>query len=376
MLQFQLSAIAKWFLQFGFPSLCLLVFGANSWSAPMGTAYVANTGSDTISILSLTANSVVNTVSVGDAPRYVAFTPNGSRAYVTNMNSDSVSVIDTALQSVIDTINVGDQPEQIVVTRNGLRAYVANSNSASVSVIDVPTNTVIDTLTTAANPASLALHPTRDELWIGMTTVGTQIEARSLADHSILGTATSLSRIFAGTDLAFWPDGSMAIGSEGCGFCGRFHKISGDIVAGTISPIQQDILFDNLGGARGVAVNPNPLTDVGYLAKIGQNGGASRVVELGGAGRTYFSGDPREMAVSEDGAFVFLTQLTQGGANPGSVAVIDAATFANVTTIPVGLVPHGIAIQPVPEPTTIVSLAMGLVAALCIVRRDRTRVQP
>src|SRR5262245_25891622 len=108
-----------------------------AWAAPFGTAYVANTNGDTVSVVSLTTQSVVNTIPVGDAPRYIAFTPNGSRAYVTNSGSDSVSVINTALQSVIGTINVGDAPEQIVVTNDGLRAYVANSNSASISVIDV-----------------------------------------------------------------------------------------------------------------------------------------------------------------------------------------------------------------------------------------------
>jgi DNA-binding beta-propeller fold protein YncE len=78
----------------------------------------------------------------------------------------------------------------------------------------------------------------------------------------------------------------------------------------------------------------NPVTDVAYLAKLGQNGGQNRVVEFGGAGRTLLVGDPRELVVSRDGEYVYLTQLTQGGANPGSVAVIDANTFAVVNTIP------------------------------------------
>src|SRR5690606_31581481 len=104
---------------------------------------------------------------------------------------------------VISTISVGDTPEQIVVTRDGTRAYVANSNSASISVIDLASNTVIDTLTTATNPFSLALHPIRDELWIGLTDVGTQLEARSLTDHSLLGTASSFTRILASGGPAF-----------------------------------------------------------------------------------------------------------------------------------------------------------------------------
>jgi YVTN family beta-propeller protein len=305
-----------------------------------GTVYVANSGSDTVSIVSLSALHVVNTISVGENPRYVAFNPNGTRAYVTNSGSDSVSVIDTSLQTVVSTINVGGHPEQIVVTRDGTRAYVANSSASSVSVIDLVTNSIVDTLTTAVSPTTLALHPIRDELWIGFADTGTLLEARSLSDHSVLGTATGFSRIYASGDLAFWPDGDAALGSENCGVCGRFHKVSGDLMGTTITAIENDILYDNQGAARGVAINP--ITDVAYLAKLGQNGGANRIVEFGGAGRTLLTGNPFEMEVSADGAFLFLTQ------GDGSIAVIDTATFSIVDTIPVGMRPHGFAIQPLP----------------------------
>jgi YVTN family beta-propeller protein len=342
-------------------AVALLPCSSGSGAAPSGTAYVANTSSDTISVVNLTSQSVVNTIPVGDGPRYVAFAPNGSRAYVTNSNSDSISIIDTTLQMAIGTINVGDVPEQIVITDDGQRAYVANSNSASISVIDLSTN-IVNTFATAPNPFSLALHPTRDELWIGFNSGGTVIDARSLSNHSSLGTATSLSRAYASGGLAIWPDGSMAIGSEVCGFCGRFHKISGNIGVNTISPLQQDILFDDQGSARGVAINP--ISEVAYLAKLGQNGGSNRVVEFGGAGRTLFSGDPRELLASSDGQYVYLTQLTSGGGNPGSVAIIDANTFSIVNTIPVGLAPHGIAIRPIPEPVSLALAAMACAAIL------------
>ena len=57
---------------------------------------------------------------------------------------------------------------------------------------------------------------------------------------------------------------------------------------------------------------------------------------------------------------MYLTELTNGLGNPGSVAIIDATTFSIVNAIPVGLVPHGIAIQPVPEASS-----LGLAAIAC-----------
>ncbi|MFO0788404.1 MAG: hypothetical protein U0805_03035 [Pirellulales bacterium] len=307
-------------------------------TSQVGVAYVANTGSDSVSIISLPTQSVVNTISVGDEPRYVAFNRSGSRAYVTNMGSDTVSVIDTAAQTVVNTIHVGDQPDQIVIINDGQRAYVANYNSASISVIDLATNTV-SSFGTPPNPSSLAIHPTRDELWIGFspTSGNTVLEARSLADHSVLDTENSSSRYYAASDLAIAPDGSMAIGSEACGLCGRFHKLSGSL---PLTVTQADILYNNQGAARGIAINP--VNNVAYLAKLGQNGNPHRLTELGGAGRSITTGDPRELAVSPDGKYIYLTQ------GNGTLAVIDAASFATLNSINVGTIPQGVALQPPP----------------------------
>ena len=48
-------------------------------------AYVANTGSNSVSVIDTTSNTVVATVGVGDYPIGVAITPDGTRAYVTNL---------------------------------------------------------------------------------------------------------------------------------------------------------------------------------------------------------------------------------------------------------------------------------------------------
>jgi YVTN family beta-propeller protein len=59
---------------------------------------------------------VVATVGVGDFPRGVAISPDGSRAYVGNQGSNSVSVIDTASNTVIATVAVGVGPVGVAIT--------------------------------------------------------------------------------------------------------------------------------------------------------------------------------------------------------------------------------------------------------------------
>ena len=73
-------------------------------------AYVANLGSNTVSVVDVAGHTAVATIAVGDNPDGVATTPDGARAYVANFLSDNVSVIDTATNTVTATIDVGSGP--------------------------------------------------------------------------------------------------------------------------------------------------------------------------------------------------------------------------------------------------------------------------
>ncbi len=61
-------------------------------------------------------NSVVVTVTVGTFPTAVAVTPDGTFAYVANGGSDNVSVIDTATNTVVATVPVGGSPRALAIT--------------------------------------------------------------------------------------------------------------------------------------------------------------------------------------------------------------------------------------------------------------------
>jgi YVTN family beta-propeller protein len=82
-------------------------------------------------------------------------------AYVTNADDDTVSVIDTSTNTVIGApIPVGDSPRAIAITPDGTRAYVTNSGDGTVSVIDTITNTVIGAPIPVGNfPLGIAITP-------------------------------------------------------------------------------------------------------------------------------------------------------------------------------------------------------------------------
>lgn len=110
--------------------------------------YVANTGSDNVSVINTSNNTVVATISVDAKPYYVASV--GTKVYVTNGASNTVSVIDANSNTVTATIPVGSYPRGIKA--HGTDLYVANFGDANysggnyISVIDSNTDTVSDTI--------------------------------------------------------------------------------------------------------------------------------------------------------------------------------------------------------------------------------------
>ena len=100
------------------------------------TAYVANQGSGSVSVIDLTQNPpvVVATVPVGSQPDAAVLSANGARVYAANFGGGTVSVIDTATNAVTKTVTVGRRPTGIVEV--GGLVYVANLGSQSVSVFD------------------------------------------------------------------------------------------------------------------------------------------------------------------------------------------------------------------------------------------------
>ena len=69
-------------------------------------------------------------------PDGIAVTPDGSRVYVANRGTNNVTVIDTGADSVLADVSVGAAPHGVSVTPDGTKVYVANMENNNVSVID------------------------------------------------------------------------------------------------------------------------------------------------------------------------------------------------------------------------------------------------
>src|SRR5208337_2409742 len=109
-------------------------------------AYVANNGSDTVSVINIPTGQVADGILVGSGPWGTAISPDQTQVYVTNNQGNNVSVINAASGSVVATIPVQSSPFGVIFTPDGTGVYVVNGASNTVSVINPATQTVVATV--------------------------------------------------------------------------------------------------------------------------------------------------------------------------------------------------------------------------------------
>jgi len=125
-------------------------------------AYIANHGTNTVTVLDLVDLRLDRVLTVGQQPGDVAVNPAKNEVYVVNrqpQGTGTVSVIDAENNAVSATIPVRRLPVSIAVDAAGKRAYVANSGSNSVSVIDLASRREVATVAAGQQPAEVRVAP-------------------------------------------------------------------------------------------------------------------------------------------------------------------------------------------------------------------------
>lgn len=117
-------------------------------------AYVALTGEDEIGVIDVKDNSFIDRIRLtpGDAPCFLAITPDAKTAITANNRSNTASIIDLQSRIEVARLPVGIGAEFVLMDRNGRRAYVFNSLSNSITVIDLAARIVSGTLQTESGP--------------------------------------------------------------------------------------------------------------------------------------------------------------------------------------------------------------------------------
>ncbi|MEW6600482.1 MAG: YncE family protein [Nitrospirota bacterium] len=133
--------------------------------------YVTNEDSDNVSVINRQDGEIAATVLVGRKPRGIATSVEGEhlKVYVANSGSNSVSVIDPTTNKIENEIPIrfGRQPEAIAVA--GISSdkeliFVANYGSNTVSMVDGTTYQELEKIDVGRGPIAIAADPPGEDL--------------------------------------------------------------------------------------------------------------------------------------------------------------------------------------------------------------------
>ncbi|MGH7431005.1 MAG: hypothetical protein ACREI5_04220 [Candidatus Methylomirabilales bacterium] len=325
----------------------LLGWTGSATAAPF--AYVANFGSNNVSVIDTARNVVIATVPVGNRPFDIAVNPAGTRVYVTNREAGTVSVINAQTNTVVATVAVGAFPIGVAVHPDGTRVYVANSNDGTVSVIDAAKigtgeDPIMARVPVGDFPRGVAVHPDGTRVYVTKSSLfgdGTisVIDTVSNSVTAIIAVAPEPSGVAvhpAGTRLYFVNVNSVSV----------MDTVSHEIIA----VIHGDGVTAVAVGPDGTRVYATVEEDVGEIVGlvfvIDTASNSVTKVPLG-LGRAH-----SDIAVTPTGRHAYLT-------SNAVVDVFDTASNRVVGTIPVGTFPLGIAIGPPPPGRSRVGLLGG-----------------
>ena len=141
--------------------------------SPDGVAFITLLFRAHVARTTLPAQSFNDTLPVGSLPTDVTFNNAGTRAYVANQGSQSISVIDVATNGALPAISVSGSPFRVFVPPGDSILWVA-TNTDSVYAIRLATGGVITRFATGETANGFAARDTL--LWVSTRAGGTVME--------------------------------------------------------------------------------------------------------------------------------------------------------------------------------------------------------
>ncbi len=314
-------------------------------------AYVSDAVRDRLMVIDTATQELLGSVSVSHRPTGVAASPDGRRVFV--LADAKVDVIDAVTLQVIHTVSLGEGGVGIVAAPDNVTAFV----STWVSTTGEPRTLIVD------GDIGLATSiVTPFGQFFGLSSDGTRLFGTSTrgapcdSTGQLVETDLYTSAIIRSTDMgraltaaAVSPDGSRVYVADGCSNQLLVVDLATFAVVGTLTDQSPDDLAVTADGRRAYTTHSyssyytNPdgsyTTPQGYLSAVDLAAGTFERISVAG-GRTV------HVAVTPDGRLVY---VTMDGALPGSVAVVDAETNTQLTSILPGGSASDVAVAPVPD---------------------------
>ncbi len=135
-----------------------------AFDSHLNEVFVANAGSNNVSVLSAGTGALLATVNVGTDPMALAFDSHTDQVFVSNEGSGNVSVISDATNSIVATVDVGGSPWGIAFDSDTDNLYVAVQSSDLAEINDTTDAVVADPSIGSGCAIGVAFDSVKDEI--------------------------------------------------------------------------------------------------------------------------------------------------------------------------------------------------------------------
>ena len=314
--------------------LILLAVGLSSTNIYSQTAYISNYGSNTVTVINLTTNSVVTTITVGTSPFGVSVSPDGSKVYVANsgtpsvFNSNTVSKISTATNTILSSaVAAAVAPYGICVSPDGSKYYMAGTTTNIVSGVNAITDGSLWAITCGSNPYGIVVSHDNSKVYAtnNLDNTVSVVNVTDTTNYIILATIPVGN---SPVGITITPDGTKVYVANGNQNTVSIINTATNAVSGTIT-------LATGSNPTGLCVSPDG-------SKLYVANGTSSLSVINTATNAVITtitvgNGPFGVSITHDGSKVCVTNFVDN-----TVSIINTTTNAVVATIPVGLQPYSL----------------------------------
>jgi YVTN family beta-propeller protein len=174
-----------------------------------GRLYLALSGEDEVEVIDTAAGESVKRIRLrpGDRPEEVALSSDGGTLITVNRGSNTASFVDVRSGLEVKRTPTGEEPTGILVDRNGQRAYIFNRRSNDITVLDITNQATVATVSSEVEPLRGQVNREGTRLFVAHR-ASAYLLAYSLPDLAVVervfvGLGMSSIKVDPNTDLVY-----------------------------------------------------------------------------------------------------------------------------------------------------------------------------
>ena len=125
---------------------------------PTGRIFITNEKGNSISVINGETLEVESEIAIGERPRGIGISPDGTEVYVAVSEENLIAVFDPKTLEVLRKFKSGSDPETFAVHPNG-NIYISNEDDAKATVYNPKTGELVAEIQVGLEPEGVAISP-------------------------------------------------------------------------------------------------------------------------------------------------------------------------------------------------------------------------